>query len=255
MDLKNNIINYLEGSVDAVGFAPVNRFDDAPDRHHPSQVCKNAQTVIVIGKVVPRGMLHSPDYNLYIMHRSYHTVYPYLDELTLNLSNWIEAQGRYLAVPVPSYAPMVFHDREPWGILSLKHAAVNAGLGSFGKNGLMHHPQYGTLLRLAAVVINAELPGDPIITDSPCPEECNSCHEACPNKAFAEDGSFQKMTCLAKIIKHAIYPLAFQTAESFKYMERVVNTAGHNYWLACHTCLKVCPNNAAKATGDNSGDS
>jgi hypothetical protein len=62
------------------------------------------------------------------------------------------------------------------------------------------------------------------------------------------------MTCLAKIIKHAIYPLSFQTAEDFKHIERVVNTAGNNYWLACNTCLKVCPNNTAKATGENSRD-
>ncbi|MEW6351050.1 MAG: 4Fe-4S double cluster binding domain-containing protein [Thermodesulfobacteriota bacterium] len=254
MDLKQHIVSMLADKVDAVGFAPVNRFDEAPEAHHPSHICKEARTVIVFGRAVPRGMLHSPDYSGYIMHRAYHSAYPYLDEIALTLSNRIEDQGRYLAVPVPSYAPMVFQGREPWGILSLKHAAVNAGLGSFGRNGLMHSPRFGTLLRLGAVITSAELPGDPMNTQSPCPDKCSACVKACPNKAFLDDGTFQKMTCLAKTIKHAIYPLAFQTPEGLKQIERVVNTAGYNYWLDCHRCLKVCPNNHGDSSDEAAKD-
>jgi epoxyqueuosine reductase QueG len=244
--MRREILKQFGGSIEAIGFAPVERFADAPDQHHPSRICKDAKTVIVLGKAVPRGMLHSPDYNLFIMHRSYHSIYPRLDDLALTLANWIEAQGKYLAVPIPSYAPMVFHGREPWGVLSLKHAAVNAGLGKFGKNGLVHHPTYGTLLRLAAVVTDAEIQPDAVMTGSPCPKKCNACLKACPAQAFEESGAFQKMTCLAHTIKHAIYPIAFQTPEGIKHIERVVNTAGHNYWLTCHTCLKVCPSNQGK---------
>jgi epoxyqueuosine reductase len=243
MELYKGITKALADKVDAIGFAPVDRFEHAPEGHHPSRICQQARTVIVFGKAVPKGMLHSPDYGLFIMHRTYHSMYPFLDEIGLMLSTWIEAQGGYLAVPVPSYAPLVFHDREPWGILSLKHAAVNAGLGCLGKNGLMHHPSYGTLLRLGAVVTDAEIPGDPVISETPCPEECRACFKACPGKAFGKEGVFQKMTCLAKTIKHAIYPLALQTPEGMKHMERVINTAGYNYWLECQTCLQVCPNN------------
>lgn len=250
MDLKQEIIQNLAGKVDAIGFAPVERFDNAPEQHHPSQVCKNARTVIVFGKAVPRGMIHSPAYNLFIMHRAYHSTYPYLDELALMLSNWIEGKGRHLAVPIPSYAPMVFHGREPWGIVSLKHAAVEAGLGIFGKNGLMHHPIYGTLLRLGAVITSADMPGDPKLEGSPCAEKCSACLKACPSKALRDDASFKKMTCLGHTIKHAIYPLALQTPEGMQQIERVVNTAGYNYWLACDTCLKVCPNNSGKGEQD-----
>jgi epoxyqueuosine reductase QueG len=28
-----------------------------------------------------------------------------------------------------------------------------------------------------------------------------------------------------------------------KNIERVINTAGHNYWIDCDECLKVCPLN------------
>ena len=246
MDLKQAVIDHLEGKVDAIGFAPVERFEDAPEAHHPTRICKDAKSVIVFGNTVPRGMLHSPDYSLYMLHRTYHSVYERLNELGLMLSNWIEAQGNYLAVPIPSFAPLVYHELEPWGVLSLKHASLKAGLGAFGKNGLMHNPTYGTLLRPGAVVTSAELPGDPIIEEDPCPENCDACFKICPSKALDKDGPFKKMECLGYLVKHAIYPLALKTEKGLQQIERVINTAGYNYWLTCNECLRVCPSNCPK---------
>ena len=34
-NLKTAIKNYLEARVTAVGFAPIDHFEDAPKRHHP----------------------------------------------------------------------------------------------------------------------------------------------------------------------------------------------------------------------------
>jgi len=242
--LKQAIKKFLRPQVDAVGFAPVSRFDDAPEKHHPARVCKDAKTVIVIGIPVPQGMLRSPDYNLYGVHRTYHSAYTKLDHVALSLSNLIESKGKYLAIPIPSYAPMVFHRFEPWGVMSLKHAAVKAGFGRFGRSGQVYHPKYGSLLRLAAVVTSAAIPGDKLLSaELPCPPSCRACMKVCPSKAFDENGNFQKMTCLAYAIKHAIYPLALKTEEGLKNIERVINTAGHNYWIDCDECVKVCPLN------------
>jgi epoxyqueuosine reductase len=241
--LKQAIVSHLGDHVSAIGFAPVERFAEAPETHHPANLCKGAQTVVVFGIQVPRGIFTSPDYNLYALHRSYHTVYRQLDEIGLGLCNFIESQGRYTAVMVPSYAPMVFHEFEPWGLISLKHAAVLAGLGAFGRSGQMYHPTYGARLRLAAAVTTAELDGDPIIEEDPCPKKCRACQQSCPAGAFSAAGDFQKMTCLAHTIKHAIYPLALKGDNARKHIERVVNTAGYDYWLDCDACMKACPNN------------
>jgi epoxyqueuosine reductase QueG len=135
---------------------------------------------------------------------------------------------------------------EPWGLLSLKHACVRASLGAFGKNGLLHNPKYGTLLRPGAVVTNVEIPGDPMIEDDPCPEKCDACFKACPSGALQTDGSFKKMDCLGYLVKHAIYPLALKTEKGLQQIERVINTAGYNYWLTCNECLRVCPSNLRK---------
>ena len=248
VELKETIINHLGKNVSAVGFAPVDRFNNAPEMHHPANACRDARTVIVFGITVPQGMLRSPDYNLYLLHRSYHTLYMHLDELALSLCNFIEARAEHLAVPIPSYAPLVYHEMEPWGLLSLKHAAVCAGLGVFGRSGLMYHPQYGSLLRLGAVVTSAELPGDPVIRKQVCPKRCNACHTACPPDAFADHGAFNKTQCMHYCIKHAIYPIAFKDEQGLKHIERVINTAGYHYWLKCDECLKVCPLNKKKET-------
>ena len=241
--LKESIERHLETRVSAVGFAPADRFGDAPERHHPANVCKGAQTVVVFGIQVPRGVMESPDYNLHTLHRSYHTVYRQLDEIGLGLANFIESHGLHRAVMVPSYAPMVFHQFEPWGILSLKHAAVRAGLGAFGRSGQMYHPAYGSRLRLAAVATSAELPGSPVVENDPCPPKCSACQKICPAGAFTSEGVFRKMTCMPHTIKHAIYPLALKDADGLKHIERVINTAGYDYWIDCDECMKVCPLN------------
>lgn len=250
--LKKSIIERFQKRVHSIAFAPVDRFQAAPERHHPSQICKDAETVIVFGKVVPKGVLNSPQYSLYLLHRSYHTVYPYLDEVGMELANWLDAQG-YWAVQIPSYAPLVYHEMEPWGILSLKHAAVAAGIGAFGRNGLVYHPRYGALLRFGAVVTNAKMPGDPQVMATPCPMECHACQESCPSGAFQKD-SFQKLTCMTYAIRHAIYPLALREEIGRKNIETIINTAGYNSWVRCFECLRVCPLNKQVISGPAGGN-
>jgi epoxyqueuosine reductase len=240
-ELKNLIEDWLRERVDAFGMAPVERFEGAPDEHHPSLVCRDAATIIVYGVTVPRAVLTSPGYGLHLLQRSYHTAYPYLDQVGLQLANLIEAEG-FSAVEIPSYAPMVFHGLEPWGIISLKHAAVLAGVAAFGRSGMAYHPRFGSLLRLDAVVTSANMEGDSMIEQEPCPPKCKACQEACPPGAFP-DGEFQKMVCLGHAIKHGIYKLALNSAEDLQHIERIINTAGYNYWIDCDECLKACPLN------------
>jgi epoxyqueuosine reductase len=245
-NLKKSISEFLKPQVTAFGFSSVDRFSGAPEAHHPARICRDAATVIVFGITVPQGMLRSPDYNLYALHRTYHSAYMRIDEIALALCNYVESRGDYLAVPIPSYAPMIFHQFEPWGILSLKHAAVNAGMCCFGRSGQAYHPQFGSLLRLGAVVTDAAVEADPLLPPDPCPSHCTACARACPSKAFDANGKFNKMTCLGHTIKHAIYPLALQSEAGLKKIERVINTAGHNYWIDCDECVKVCPLNKKK---------
>ncbi|MDI6874682.1 hypothetical protein [Candidatus Solincola sp.] len=245
MELENKVSGWLEERVDAFGFAPVERFGEAPGEHHPSRICRDAATVIVYGVTVPRTVLTSPGYTLHLLQRAYHTSYSYLDQVGLALSRLLEELG-HPAVVIPAYAPLVFHGLEPWGLVSLKHAAVQAGLGSFGRSGMVYHPRFGSLLRLGAVVTAASLPGSPEKGEEPCPPGCNACRERCPAGAYAV-GSFQKMACLGYSVKHGIYRHVLTDDYGRENFEMVVNTTGYNYWLSCTECQRVCPLNAGKA--------
>ncbi len=240
--LQSLISGWLEEKVDAFGFAPVDRFADSPEEHHPGKICRDATTVIVYGVTVPRAVLTSPGYHLHLLQRSYHTSYAYLDQVGMDLSRLLEGQG-HPAVVVPAYAPLIFHDLEPWGLLSLKHAAVQAGLGSFGRSGMVYHPMFGSLLRLGAVVTAAALSGSPVKMEEPCPPGCNACRERCPSGAYAGD-TFHKMACLGYSIKHGIYRHVLTDDYGRKNLEMVINTTGYNYWLSCTECQRVCPLNA-----------
>ncbi|MCX7982327.1 MAG: hypothetical protein N2572_05390 [Syntrophales bacterium] len=246
-DLKVRISEYLRERVNTFGFAPVDRFEGAPESHHPARLVKGARTVIVFGLSTPRGVLDSPNYGLHALHRSYHTLYRSLDEIAVHLCNFIESSGPYRALPVPSFAPLVYHGLEPWGIISLKHAAINAGLGRMGRSGQVYHPVYGALPRLGAVVTDATLDANEMLAGSPCPSDCRACFKACPAQAFDGEGNFNKLACLSHSIKHAIYPIALKDEKSLAHIERVINTAGYDYWISCYECLRVCPLNRKPA--------
>jgi epoxyqueuosine reductase len=80
------------------------------------------------------------------------------------------------------------------GGVYLKDSAVLAGLGCIGKNNMLLSPQYGSRLRLRAMLIDADLPSMCMNDFDPC-EACHMpCREACPQNAFAEQ-IYNKAEC------------------------------------------------------------
>lgn len=66
MAIKEEIECWLNGKVDAVGFAPADRFGDAPEHHRPEYMLRGAKTVIEYGRLIPRGVTRSPGYDYWI---------------------------------------------------------------------------------------------------------------------------------------------------------------------------------------------
>ena len=84
----------------------------------------------------------------------------------------------YMTYPVPN----------DMGPFSHRHAAVAAGLGTFGMNNLVLTPEYGPLQRLVTVITTAQLQPDPLLKQSLCPgEKCSVCKKTCPHGAFADE--------------------------------------------------------------------
>ena len=164
-----------------------------------------------------------------------------------------EFKARAMTVP-PSYPlQMSYETRGTVGDISLRHAAVAAGLGNFGRHNLVIHPKMGTRVVFTAVIRDLELPSDPPVTEKLC-TDCNICVDNCPARALDQAGKTDDMKCLKNSQPYGIGSVirfwskfAESTPEEQKKMVRDVNfwrlyQAGFiGFQYFCFNCMKSCP--------------
>ncbi len=90
----------------------------------------------------------------------------------------------FKALPMPG-ANCPTDQRYLAAVLSYKHAAAAAGLGTLGRHSLLVTPEFGPRVRLACVLTEAELKLVPRLPESLC-DGCNQCIAACPARALSE---------------------------------------------------------------------
>ncbi|MHA1266825.1 MAG: 4Fe-4S double cluster binding domain-containing protein [Candidatus Helarchaeota archaeon] len=234
-----------ELDLDMIGIAKADDslFQEAPPEHQPMNILEGAKSVIITGKMTPRGTFKLNHHRDLIIHRVYHSLYKYLDICATRIADFLESHS-YFAIPIPSYIPLSFRNLEPWGVLSLKHAAVAAGLGKIAPNGLFIHPKFGTLIRLSGVITTAPLTPDPRFEGEIC-KKCNLCIENCPAHAFDKTGKFQKLICLREVVKHGFNIFHPYDRTYVKHLKLLTNTMLLEYSIGCTKCLEVCPVNTA----------
>lgn len=218
--MDNNSIKAMVYSLgaDVCGIADMERFKDAPDGFSPSDIYTDARSVIVYGKQFPKGLFELDSNVPYTFFKN--KLVEMVDNISVELTMKIEEEG-FTAIPVPSDEPYEYWDsenRHGMGILSLKHAAKAAGIGSIGKNTLLINEKFGNRLCLGAVISDAELIPDEL-TSNLCPKNCNICLKVCPQSAL--DG----VTIVQKKCR--------EICSSF--------TEGGGMILSCNICRKVCP--------------
>lgn len=217
--MEDKIKGLLMGlEMNICGIANIERFVNAPSGFHPKDILSDAKSVIVFGKQFSKGVFEAKTnvpYTLLSMKLSQR-----IDDAATSLSIKIEDEG-FAAVPVPSSEPYEYWDSEKRhgkGILSLKHAAVLAGLGCLGKNTLLINRNFGNRLWLGAVISNIELKQGEM-DQNLCPDSCHICIESCPQAAL--DGiSIDQKKCREKCFS---------------------STEGGGWIYACNICRKVCP--------------
>lgn len=112
-----------------------------------------------------------------------------------------------------------------------KGYAQQAGLGWIGRNSLLLHPQYGSYLFLAEVLVDLRLETDLPFEQDGC-GSCQRCVQACPTQAIMPDRSIDARRCLSylTIENRGEIPLKFREALG-------------NRVFGCDTCQSVCPHN------------
>ncbi len=210
----------LAAGADVCGFAGIERFQGAPRGFSPADLFPACQTAIVFGIALPKGLFAvSP--RLVYQHFN-ELADAQIDAFALRLARELEDRYGCKAVPVPCDSPYEYWDAERLegrGLISMKHAAVCAGLGTLGKNTLLLSRAFGNLLNIGVVLTDLPLPSDPP-AESVCIPGCTKCVDSCPAGAIA-NGRVQQNLCRAKAYGQ-------KTARGYDTTE-------------CNLCRTVCP--------------
>lgn len=176
-----------------VGYAPISRFENAPELYHPHRIFPQTKTVIAFAIPQIRGTIKAVEegtyFNSYISD-SYYFINEVLAPLMLRQVCMLLEDHGFTSVPIhnPFFAHMGRKIREeeptgPDGMISLRVMGVAAGLGEFGMHKLLMTPEYGPRQRVYAILTDADLEATPLFRGSVC-DECKLCVTECQANAI-----------------------------------------------------------------------
>ena len=214
-DIKKIVISL---GADLCKIAGMERFEDAPEGYHPRDVLPSCNSVISFACRFPAGTLACRTAVPYTRGRN--SITAKMDAIALDLCIELEKMG-FLEVPVPTNESQWDDKTGRWrSIVSQKHAAQAAGLGTIGRHSLLITPEFGSMVWLGTVLTEAELAEDPVL-EKIC-NDCNLCVEACPHNALEK----------AELNQQVCWDNAFGDNEDTR-----------NWEIYCHKCRDICPFN------------
>ncbi|MBR2593670.1 MAG: tRNA epoxyqueuosine(34) reductase QueG [Firmicutes bacterium] len=192
---------------------------DLEKRIYPRKTMENAQSIIVIAKSYNKKIAFKQDgiirckIALGSFGEDYHgTLRKHLDELK-----------NILAEDSPHGEFIFYVDTGP---LDDRAVARRAGLGNFGKNGMLITEKYGSAVNIGYIITNLEIPKDEPFERDLC-KGCRKCIDACPHGALREDGyDFRK--CISYISQ--------KKGELEDWEKEILG----NTLYGCDLCLRAC---------------
>ena len=166
---------------------------------------------------------------------------PYYTGECLNISRYAASLDYHLAIrevnlKIEECLKALFPDAKMRGYgdhspIDERHAALSAGLGVFGDNGLIINEKYGSYVFVGDMI--TDIPPERLSAVKPLPikkcEGCGACKAACPTGVLCGK-SFE---CLSMITQKK-----GELSEEEKNLMRKYNTA----W-GCDECQSCCPHN------------
>jgi len=218
-----------ELGVDLTGIAPAEELNlNPPDPRWPQtpqRIWDECSSVIIIARRVPWGIFRTRDLStrLYVPH----LVMGRLDSISLEISYFIEDYG-FRALPIAQNYTDPALKRGTYGSISLRHAAVEAGLGTLGLNLNLITPQFGPRVYLQAILTDFPLEPDEKLKNPVClGPKCGRCLLSCPSDAV-DHWNIDKRRCstqaqrygVAALFRHLHHIIDAETREEAKSLIR-----------------------------------
>jgi|GEM_PF-461358 len=268
--LTNEVKNYaINEGVDLVGIASVENYlkvQTPPEGHAPWDILPGSSNIVVmivagidfprLDKLVPLNYpglekpiddypLGTPEYNANnTTLQCGRGGYAHLDILAYKMARYL-IKNEFNAVPIGTGHP---YFQDPLhGVISHKHAAVQAGLGQMGLSSLLLTPEYGPNCYLVSVLTDAPLESDKPFQKELCQfyqKECGlACVHKCHQRAIGFDwksnipipperGTVDKAACQARFAN---------LAGAMGYHKDIHHGRHHGITIHCGTCVRACP--------------
>lgn len=184
-----------------------------------------------------------------------------LEEASLELVLWLEDKGYpALAIP-PTHVDPWIYEGDPKAhlhtILSMTHAAVEAGLGTLGLNQQLLTPEFGPRVLLSAVLATLPVESDQRREETLClGPECGRCLQACPgdvvrhwDRDWAACDRYRSPHGFAALSEHVSAIIdepdsdkkkaMLRSKDQFYLWQSILRGAG--VITGCRRCQDVCP--------------
>lgn len=255
----------LEFGCDLVGIADGAVLEDNPPPGFalkPSDVTEHdCGRVIVLAKRLMSGTTRIPRWDERHKYYNDELTLTMLEEASLKLVYWLEDKGYPAVIIPPTHVDPWAYQNDPdehlTTLLSLNHAAVEAGLGTLGLNLQLLTPQYGPRLMLSAVMASLDCETDTPMTDALCRgPECGRCLRSCPgdvighwNRDWPACDRYRSPHGFAQLTDHL--ENIFDEPDPMAKLDLVRSESSFNLWQSilrgagvitgCRRCQDVCP--------------
>jgi epoxyqueuosine reductase QueG len=256
----------IELGADLVGIADGALMDahppDPADPRRPSDITGlDAGRVIVLAKKLSSGVSRILPWNDRHKYYNDELALTMLEETSLELVYWLEDQGYPAIIVPPTHVDPWRYGDDPkqhmTTLLSLPHAAVEAGLGTLGLNLQLLTPEYGPRVVLSAVLCSLEVECDRKREEALClGPACGRCLKTCPPDAvgpwerdWPACDTHRSPYGFARLTEHIDKLMGAASPEARRELLRSETT--FNLWQSilrgagaitgCRRCADVCP--------------
>ncbi|MEC7488842.1 MAG: hypothetical protein VYA17_04555 [Pseudomonadota bacterium] len=255
----------LELGVDLVGIADGKVLEDNPPPGYPNKPSDitdlDAGRVIVLAKRYTSGTTRIPRWDERHKYYNDELTLTMLEEVSLALVYWLEDNGYPAIIMPPTHVDPWAYRNDPdehlTTLLSLNHAAVEAGLGTLGLNLQLLTPEFGPRVMLTAVMCSVECDTDAPMSEALCKgPECGRCLSTCPgdvvghwSRDWASCDRYRSPHGFSQLTDHL--QKIFDAPQQSEKLELLGSEESFNLWQSilrgsgvvtgCRRCQDVCP--------------